>query len=203
VNLVPRGIATDAASAALAATAALRTLEAAGVAAPAVWVAHGTARFDATAAWDHGIALVRVDGPAAERAALDVVRFVGARVVRAATDLGNVGGPRGDGAWLAARYELGLWPDERVDVLLGADRHPAALATRLETFDEELAADPGVPRRLVLAALTTNRPPLSEPMIRAILHPLTLVEVTRSDQALLDLVDVAAGPLPSEATSPR
>jgi hypothetical protein len=193
MNLVQRGIATEAASAALAATAALRTLEAAGVAAPAVWVAHGTARFDATAAWDHGIALVRVNGPEAEAAALGVVRSVGVRVVRAATDLGNVGGPRGDGAWLAARYELGLWPDERVDVVMGADRHPAALADRLAAFDQELADDPGSARRLVLAALTTSRPPLSEPMIRAILHPLTLVEVTRSDQALLDLIGVASG----------
>lgn len=194
MNLVQRGIATDPASAALAATAALRTLETAGVAKPAVWVAHGTAKFDATAAWDHGIALVRVNGPDAEAAALGVVRSVGARVVRAATDLGHVGGPRGDGAWLAARYELGLWPDEKVDVVMGADRHPAALADRLGAFDQDLAADPGVARRLVLAALTVHQPPLSEPMIRAILHPLTLVEVTRSDQALLDLIGVAAGP---------
>lgn len=194
MNLVPRGIAVDTASGALAATAALRTLEAAGVVAPAVWVAHGTARFDATAAWDHGIALVRVNGPEAEAAALGVVRSVGARIVRAAADLGNVGGPRGDGAWLAARYELGLWPDEKVDVVMGADRHPAALADRLQAFDQDIADDAGTPRRLVLAALTTHRPPLSEPMIRAILHPLTLVEVTRSDQALLDLIGVAAGP---------
>ena len=193
MNLASRGIATDPASAAQATTAALRTLEAAGVAAPAVWVAHGTARFDATAAWNHGIALVRVNGPDAESAALEVVRSVGARLVRAATDLGNVGGPRGDGARLAARYELGLWPDEMVDVVLGADRHPAALADRLEAFDQDLAAEPGVPRRLVLAALTVHQPPLSEPMIRAILHPLTLVEVKRSDQALLDLIGVAAG----------
>ena len=194
MNLVPRGIAANPASAALAATAALRTLEAAGVAAPAVWVAHGTARFDSTAAWDHGIALVRVNGAEAEAAALGVVRAVGARVVRAATDLGNVGGPRGDGAWLAARYELGLWPDEKVEVLMGADRHPATLADQLGAFDQELADDPATPRRLVLAALTTHRPPLSEPMIRAILHPLTLVEVTPSDQALLDLIGVASGP---------
>jgi len=194
VNLVLRGIATDPASAALATTAALRTLEAAGVVAPAVWVAHGTARFDSTAAWDHGIALVRVNGPDPEAAALGVLRSVGVRIVRAATDLGNVGAPRGDGAWLAARYELGLWPDEQVDVVLGADRHPAALADRLQAFDQELADDPATPRRLVLAALTAHRPPLSEPLIRAIVHPLTLVEVTRSDQALLDLIGVASGP---------
>jgi hypothetical protein len=193
MNLIMRGIATNGASAALATTAALRTLEAARVTAPAVWIAHGTARFDATAAWDHGIALVRVNGSEAEAAALDVVGSVGVRVVRAATDLGNVGGPRGDGARLAARYELGLWPDEQVDVVLGADRHPAALAERLEAFDQELAAEPHVPRRLVLAALTAHQPPLSEPMIRAILHPLTLVEVTRSDQTLLDLIGVASG----------
>ncbi len=194
MNLAPRGIATDPASAALATTAALRTLEAAGVAAPAVWVAHGTARFDSTAAWDHGIALVRVNGPDPEAAALGVLRSVGARIVRAATDLGNVGAPRGDGAWLAARYELGLWPDEQVEVVLGADRHPAALADRLQAFDQELADDPATPRRLVFAALTAHRPPLSEPLIRAIVHPLTLVEVTRSDQALLDLIGVASGP---------
>lgn len=194
MNLAPRGIATDSASAALATTAALRTLEAAGVAAPAVWVAHGTARFDSTAAWDHGIALVRVNGPDAEAAALGVLRAVGARIVRAAADLGNVGGPRGDGAWLAARYELGLWPDEHVEVAIGADRHPAALADRLEAFDRGLADDPATPRRLVLAALTAHRPPLSEPLVRAIVHPLTLVEVTRSDQALLDLIGVASGP---------
>ena len=192
MNLVVRGVAADPQAAALAATAALRSLEAAGVGAPAVWVARG-ARFDATAAWDHGIALVRVNGPDAESAALEVVRSVGARLVRAATDLGNVGGPRGDGARLAARYELGLWPDEMVDVVLGADRHPAALADRLEAFDQDLAAEPDVARRLVLAALTVHQPPLSEPMIRAILHPLTLVEVKRSDQALLDLIGVAAG----------
>ena len=196
MNLIRRGIASDGASAALAATAALRTLEAARVTAPAVWVAHGTARFDATAAWDHGIALVRVNGPEAEAAALDVVRSVGVRVVRAATDLGNVGGPRGDGARLAARYELGLWPDEEVEVVLGADRHLAALSARLGAFDERLAAEPEIPRRLVLAGLIGHGPALPEPMIRAILHPLTLVEVTPSDQATLDLIRTAAAVVP-------
>ena len=63
----------------------------------------------------------------------------------------------------------------------------------------------------MLAALTAHQPPLSEPMIRAILHPLTLVEVTPSDQALLDLIGVASGsvatatyePGASERTSSR
>ena len=45
-------------------------------------------------------------------------------------------------------------------------------------------------------ALTAHGPALSEPMIRAILHPLTLVEVRPSDQATLDLIRVAASVVP-------
>ena len=81
VNLVLRGVATDAAQ--RGAGHDRRAADPRGGSAstaPAVWVAHGTTRFDATAAWDHGIALVRVNGPEAEAAALDVVRAVGARV---------------------------------------------------------------------------------------------------------------------------
>ena len=196
MNLVLRGVAADAAAAALATTAALRALDAVGVAEPAVWIAHGTARFDATAAWDHGIALVRVSGRDAEASAQAVAAAVGARVVLSAADLGRVGVGRGDGARLAARHELGLWPDEEVEVVLGADRHVAALSARLEAFDERLTAEPEVPRRLVLAGLTGHGPALSEPMIRAILHPLTLVEVKPSDQATLDLIRTAATVVP-------
>jgi hypothetical protein len=196
VNLVLRGVAADPASAALATTAALRALDAAGVTTPAVWIAHGTGRFDATAAWDHGIALVRVNGPIAEASARAVAEAVGARVVMRAADLGRLTSARGDGARLAARHELGLWPDEDVEVVLGADRHLAALAARLDAFDERLAADPGIPRRLVLAALTGHGPALAEPMIRAVLHPRTLVEVARSDQATVDLIRVAAAVVP-------
>jgi hypothetical protein len=196
VNLVLRGVAANPASAAIATAAALRTLEAVGVTPPAVWIAHGRARLDATAAWDHGIALVRVDGALAEAAARGVAEAVGARVVMRAADLGRLANARGDGARLAARYELGLWPDERVEVVLGADRHPTALAARLDAFDEALAADPGTPQRLVLAALTVHRPPLSDPIIRAILHPRTLVEVAPSEGATaLDLLRLAAVPI--------
>jgi hypothetical protein len=191
VNLVRRGVAENAGAAAIATTAALRTLEAAGVETPAVWIAHGTARFDAAAAWDHGIAMVRVTGLEAEAAARAVVEAVGARVVMSADDLGRLGRARGDGARLAARHEFGLWPDEEVEVILGADRRVTELSTRLGAFDERLAAEPGIPRRLVLAALTAHGPALSEPMIRAILHPRTLVEVTRSDQPTLDLLRTA------------
>jgi hypothetical protein len=191
VNLAPRGVASDATTAAIAMTAALRTLEAAGVDPPAVWIAHGRGRFDATAAWDHGIALVRVDGMEADNAARAVADAVNVRVVRSASDLGRLGAARGDGARLGARHELGLWPDERVVVVLRADRDAEALATRLTAFDERLAAEPDVPRRLVLADLVDHRPRLSEPMVAAILHPLVLVELRR-EPATLDLLRLAA-----------
>jgi hypothetical protein len=191
VNLAPRGIASDAAAAALSMTAAVRTLEAAGVESPAVWIAHGRGRFDSTAAWDHGIALVRVDGMAADNSARAVADAVGVRVVRSAADLGRLGAPRGDGARLGARYELGLWPDERVAGGLkgrpGGDENPPPLAS----FDERLANEPNVPRRLVLADLVEHGARLSEPMVAAILHPLVLVELRR-DAPTLDLLRFAA-----------
>lgn len=196
MNLVLRGVAKTPAAAAVATSAALRTLEAAGIEAPAVWIAHGTGRYDSTAAWDHGIAMVRVSDGATEAAARGVAEAVGARVVTRAADLSGLGVARGDGARLAARYELGLWPDDEVEVVLGADRHVTALSARLEAFDARLAAEPQIPRRLVLAAMTMHGPALSEPMIRAILHPLTLVEVAPSDKATLDLIGVAAAVVP-------
>lgn len=191
MNLTLRGVAMDATSAALAMTAALRSLDAAGVDAPAVWIAHGSARYDSTTAWDHGIALVRVLGPEAEAAARAVAEAVGTRIVMSAADLGNLGAPRGDGARLAARHELGLWPDEHVTVVLLADRDQALLADRLTAFDARSAADPATPRRLVLADLTRHGPKLSEPLVEAILHPLVLVELARH-QPTLDLLRFAA-----------
>jgi hypothetical protein len=191
MNLVIRGVASDGSSAALAMTAAVRILEAAGVESPAVWIAHGKGRFDATAAWDHGIALVRVDGMEADNAARAVADAVDVRVVRSASDLGRLGAGRGDGARLGARHELGLWPDERVVVVLHADRDAAALEARLATFDERVAAEADVPRRLVLADLVEHGPHLSAPMTAAILHPLVLVEVRR-EPATLDLLRLAA-----------
>ncbi len=191
MNLVVRGAAAEPGTAAIAAAAAVRSLEAAGVDAPAVWVAQGE-RFAATAAWDHGIALVRTATAAAQAAAQDVVRAVGARLVLSAADLGQLGRPRGDGARLAARYELGLWPDELVAVVLGADRDPADLAARLDSLDDRLAADPATGRRLVLAGLSRHGPRLSEPMLRAILHPQVLVEVGRSHERTMVLLRTAA-----------
>jgi hypothetical protein len=191
VNLAPRGVASDASTAAIAMTAALRTLDAAGVDPPSVWIAHGRGRFDATAAWDHGIALVRVDGMAADNAARAVADAVNVRVVRNASDLRRLGAARGDGARLGARHELGLWPDERVAVVLRADRDADALAERLAAFDERLIAERDVPRRLVLADLLAHGPRLSDAMVAAILHPLVLVELRR-DPATLGLLRLAA-----------
>jgi hypothetical protein len=191
MNLGRRGVATDAASAALAMTATLRAIEAAGITSPAVWIAHGKGSFDARAAWDHGIALMRVEGAEAEASARAVADAVGARVITRAADLGQLGDSRGDGARLAARHELGLWPYEHVVEVLGLDLDPRALTARLDAFDRHLTTDPETPRRLVLADLVGHGPPLSDPMIRAILHPLVLVEIER-DQTTLDLLRYAA-----------
>jgi len=191
MNLTTRGVAADAGAAALTMTAAVRALEAAGVETPAVWIAHGKARFDSTAAWDHGIALVRVDGAPADDAARSVADALGIRVVRDSSDLGRLGPSRGDGARLASRHELGLWPDERVTVVLGADRDAAALATRVEAFDARSIGPDERPARLVLADLADHGPRLSDAMIRAILHPLILVELKR-DTATLELLRYAA-----------
>ncbi len=191
MNLTLRAVATDTASAAIAMTAALRSLDAAGVDAPAVWIAHGSARFDSATAWDHGIAMLRVGGPEAEASARAVADAVGARIVASAADLGNLGAPRGDGARLAARHELGLWPDEYVTVVLGADRDVDALADRIAAFDARLGADPATPRRLILADLMHHGPALSEPLVEAILHPLVLVELARH-RPTLDLLRFAA-----------
>ena len=191
MNLTTRGIAANASSAAFAMTSAIRTLEVAGVEEPAVWIAHGRSRFDATAAWDHGIALVRVDGMEADNAARAVADAVDIRVVRSVSDLGRLGPSRGDGARLGARHELGLWPDERVTVVLKPDHEPAAVATTLAEFDDRLAAEPERPRRLVLADLVSHGPQLTESMVAAILHPLVLVELRRNPPTL-DLLRLAA-----------
>lgn len=191
MNLGRRGVATDAPSAALAMTATLRAIEAAAITSPAVWIAHGTASFDARAAWDHGIALMRVDGAEAEASARAVADAVGARVITRAADLGQLGEARGDGARLAARHDLGLWPDEHVVVVLGLDRDPEALADRLDAFDRQLASEPETPRRLILADHVGHGPPLSEPLVQAILHPHVLVEVER-DLSTLELLRYAA-----------
>lgn len=193
-----RGVAHDPAVAALDTTAALRFLAAAGVASPRLWVAAprrwGPAA-DTTAAgdaWSRGVAVVRTGGRRAQQAAIDTAASVG---VAAMTEQPTqAGGDEStgilDGARLAARFEIGLLPDEVVELVLG---HPATtdLEARLAAFDAQLTATT-TPRRLVLARMPEHGPHLSSALVAAIVHPLVLVELTPSDAALLTLLRRAA-----------
>jgi hypothetical protein len=90
----------------------------------------------------------------------------------------------------AARFEVGLEPDETVELVLGA----AALrdlGERLAALDATLAADP-TPRRLVLAGLPDHSPELTPDLVAAIVHPQVLVESEPSDAALLAILRRAA-----------
>ena len=194
-----RGVAHDPGVAALDTTAALRFLAATGVGAPRLWVA-GPRRWGATAndqpetadAWSRGVAVVRAVGRRAQQAAIATAASAGvAATTEAPTQAG--GDPTTgilDGPRLAARFEVGLLPDEVVELVLG---HAATtdLEARLAAFDAQLAATP-TPRRLVLAAMPEHGPHLSAALVAAIVHPLVLVELTPSDAALLTLLRLAA-----------
>jgi len=194
-----RGVARDPGGAALSTTAALRFLAATGVNPPRLWVAAprrwgaaSDATADAARAWSRGVAVVRVAGRRAQQAAIDTAASAGvAATTEEPTQAG--GDPKTgilDGARLGARFELGLLPDEAVELVLG---HSAAtdLEARLAAFDAQLAATP-TPRRLVLAAMPEHGPRLSAALVAAIVHPLVLVELTPSDGALLTLLRSAA-----------
>ena len=194
-----RGVARDPGVAALDTTAALRFLAATGVTAPRLWVAAprrwgatSDAAADGARAWSRGVAVVRAAGQRTQQAAIDTAASAG---VEATTEEPTQAGgdPTSgilDGVRLAARFELGLFPDEVVELVLG---HSAAtdLEARLAAFDSQLAATP-TPRRLVLAAMPEHGPRLSAVLVAAIVHPLVLVELTPSDGALLTLLRSAA-----------
>lgn len=186
MNLRPRGVATDAATAALAVAAAGRFLAEAGVTPGRIWVVED-APVDA---WRSGVAVVRVSGSAARDAALATAEAFGL-----AASTGRPGpieeAATVDGHRLEARFELGLSPDESVEVVFG----PAALQdldARLAEFDVSLSTDP-TPRRLVLAGLPDHGPALSPDLVAAIVHPQVLVESVRSDVSILDMLHIAAG----------
>ena len=186
MNLRPRGIALDAASAALDVAAAGRFLAGVGVE-PRIRVLEGNAD-GAADPWADGVAVVRVAGSAARDAALATVSHVG--LIADAEPIGAAAAHRSDGDRLAARFELGLDPDETVELVLGA----AALRNlgdRLAAFDATLATDP-TPRRLVLAGLPDHGPALSPDLVAAIVHPQVLVESEPSDGALLAILRHAA-----------
>lgn len=194
-----RGVARDPAVAALDTTAALRFLAATGVTAPRLWVAAPRrwrpalqATADSADAWSRGVAVVRAAGARAERAAIDTATAAGAAAsTEAPTQAG--GDPSIgilDGERLAARFEVGLFPDEVVELVLG-DGAATDLEARLAAFDAQLATTT-TPRRLVLAAMPEHGPHLSAALVAAIVHPLVLVELTPSDTALLALLGRAA-----------
>ena len=184
MNLRPRGIARDAATAALDVMAAGRSLAATGFAAGRIRVLEGEAD-SGIESWAHGVAVVRVSGSAARDAALATAQ---AARLRASADEGEA--PTPGGHRLAARFEVGLEPDETVELVLG----PAAvrdLGQRLAALDAVLAADP-TPRRLVLAGLPDHGPALDPDLVAAIVHPQVLVENEPSDDALLAILREAA-----------
>ena len=183
MNLGPRGVATDPATAALDVMAAGRSLAAAGDRGT-ILVREGGAA-GGIGAWPDGVAVVRVSGSAARDAALTTAEAAG---IPASTDEPQVPMPGDDRR--AARFEVGLEPDETVELVLGA----AALRDlggRLAAFDALLAADT-TPRRLVLAGLPDHNPELLPDLVAAIVHPQVLVESEPSDDALLAILRRAA-----------
>ena len=198
MNLRPRGVAGDAAAAALDVAAAGRFLAGAGITGGRILViedgvvATGVTAEAVAAAWSSGEAVVRVRGSAARDAALATAQAFGlhAHAEPAEQESGDDVGGRADADRLAARFELGLEPDETVELVLGA----AALrdlADRLSAFDATLAADP-TPRRLVLAGLPDHGPALEPDLIAAIVHPQVLVESEPSTASLLAMLHRAA-----------
>ena len=184
MNLRPRGVATDAATAALDVMAAARYLAAADVADRRILVREA-ALDGAIGGWPDGVAVVRVSGSAAREAALATAEAAGIPASMHASGGAMSGGDRD-----AARFELGLEPDDTVQLVLGA-AGLRNLGERLAAFDAGLAADP-TPRRLVLAGLPDHSPALSADLIAAIVHPQVLVESEPSDDALLAILRLAA-----------
>ena len=184
MNLSRRGVATDAATAALVVMAAGRFLAAAGVADGRILVRevdpHG-----GIDGWPDGVAIVRVSGSTARDAALATAEAIG---IPATTD--EPGPSMSGDDRRAARFEAGLEADEVVELVLGA----AALRNvgdRLRAFDATLAAEP-TPRRLVLAGLPDHSPALSQDLVAAMVHPQVLLETEPSDDAFLAILRRAA-----------
>jgi hypothetical protein len=191
-----RDAAHGARAAALDVFSAARFLAAAGVAPARLWVERtdddpDPRRKPAVDAWSLGIAVVPTSTREARDAAVATATSIGATLVDARSVAGP-GSPGGfDGVRLAARHALGLYPDEIVEVVLGA---PAVddLDARLVDFDERAAADPSVRRRLILANVPDTRAQLSPAMISAIVHPLVMIDLRRPDKRTLSLARAAA-----------
>jgi hypothetical protein len=204
VNLRRRGAARDPGTAALDTTAALRFRAAIAPTdgSPArLWVedrsgSQADHERERAAAWSAGVAVVRVGGPGARSAAISTAAAAGVQAITAPPALEPVAAAAPAGARLAARFDLGLWPDERVEVVLGADAL-MGLADRLAAFDALLAADPA-PRRLILAGLAEHGPKLSPDLIAAIVHPQVLVEIRPSGPDMVAVLRQAADTVSGE-----
>jgi hypothetical protein len=195
MNLRRRGAARDPGTAALDTTAALRFLASTGASPARLWVDDRTAEHvsldrERAAAWSAGVAVVRVGGPAAREAAIATAAAAGVEAVTTPPGASDTAVPDRDGPRFAARFDLGLWPDETVEVVFGAEAL-SGLTDRLAAFDSRLAADPA-PRRLVLAGLAEHGPKLSSDLVAAIVHPQVLVELRPSGPAVVALLRQAA-----------
>jgi beta-1,4-mannosyltransferase len=97
-----------------------------------------------------------------------------------------------------ARQELGLTPDELVYAFVGAIRPYKGLDELLDAFDEMCAADPGRPRRLLVAGNPDGGPAIEGALDRALAHPNVLLHARRlppEDLAvILRATDVAVLP---------
>ena len=189
MNLRRRGVATDPGTAALHVAAAGRFLAGAGITGGRIWVFESDPGAATTAVWAEGTAVVRVAGSAARESALATAEAFG--LVASTQPANPTDEPsRSDGDRLAARYELDLWPDETVELVLGRTAlHD--LEARLVAFDAELATD-STPRRLVLAWLPDHGPALGPDLVAAIVHPQVLVETEPSEASVLQMLRLAA-----------
>ena len=197
-----RRAAADARSAALDVFAAMRFVAALGADPPRLAVDPGDDRDHplrprAIEAWSAGTALVGVAGNEARDAAVATAAAVGAELVDPATSAAAFATARGDasrvldGRRLAARYALGIGPDEIVELAI-VDATAGEIGRRLTAFDDRSTAMPAVRRRSIIIARGDRRLAISEELIAAIVHPLVLVELSHQATAALELARIAA-----------
>lgn len=207
LNQITKSAATaDEATASVAAfLARLETFRAAG--GHVVWTAHNVLPHDsrypaADAALRQGLAdralLVHVLARGTSDAVGDTYRMPPEERVVHVPHPSYVGayptGPTRD----QARQDLGLTPDELVFAFVGAIRPYKGLDELLDAFDEVCAADPGRPRRLLVAGNPDGGPSIEGALDRCLAHPNVLLHARRLPPEDLALIlrasDVAVLP---------
>lgn len=195
-----RQVANEARSAALDVFAAARFLAAADIESPQVWLTADDRHRDpgvraVVEAWARGIAVVPIDGNEASKGATATVSAIGARAVDGARAGDAARGTEGeraiDGRRAAARFALGIDPDETVELIL-RETDPGAMGDRLAAFDARIAENAPRRHRLILADLGAHGRRFSEPMVGAIVHPLVLIELRQPDARLIGVARIAA-----------